>query len=223
MHMTDDIKELTGMTNSNGQQAPLSLYGKEAEEAGLWAISLKTVVHMVVNSCNHECLDMLQDFKSAGGYDVMRYAVLNGTSKHGKELIALIPLLTCCSTDLQDETTGSGSKLATNQQAFEVVEDLMLKYNPLVRAYKDEHNGQKPDFSREGAMQYLVNFSLKTAAKVRFTNGSTSEESRAQYDIESELLDCTLQLYSSHPNNYDILERKYNVSLSLFDRVSNIR
>jgi Beige/BEACH domain/PH domain associated with Beige/BEACH/WD domain, G-beta repeat len=220
MHMTDDIKELTGMTKSNGQQAPLSLYGKDAEEAGLWAIALKTVVHMVVNSCNHDCLDMLKDFQAAGGYDVFRFTVLNGTSKHGKELIALIPLLTCCSTDLQHDSSvgsssGSSSKLATNQQAFEVVEDLMLKYNPLVKAYHDEYHGQKPDFSKEGAMQDLVAFSLKTAANVRFKNGAKTEEARAQYDIESELLDCTLQLYSSHPNNYDILERKYNV-LSLF-------
>lgn len=217
MHMTDDVKELTGMSQSNSQQAPLSLYGKEAEEAGLWAIALKTVVNLVVFSCNHDCLDMLLDFKSAGGYDVLRHACLNGTSKHGKELVALIPLLTCCSSELQqDSTAPPGSKIATNQQAFEIVEDLMLKYNPLVKAYHDEHDGEKPDFLKEGAVEDLVKFSLQTASKVRFKGDATNEENaRAQYDIESELLDCTLQLYSSHPNNYDILERKYNV-LSLF-------
>ena len=217
MHMTDDIKELTGMSTSNAAQAPLSLYGQDAEKAGLWAIALKTVVNLVVFSCNHDCLEMLQDFKSAGGYDVLRYAVVNGTSKHGKDLIALIPLLTCCSTESQEEAIqGDGSKLATNQQAFDVVQDLMLKYNPLVKAYHDEHKGKRPDFSKEGAMQELVKYSLQTASKVRFTtNTEGREEPRPEFDVESELLDCTLQLYSSHPNNYDILERKHNV-LTLF-------
>jgi len=217
MHMTDDVKELTGLSKSNGQQAPLSLYGKEAEEAGLWAIALKTVVNLVVFSCNHECMDMFFDFNSAGGYDVLRYACLNGTSKHGKELISLIPLLTCCSSEWQRDTTAEpDSKRATNHQAFEIVEDLMLKYNPLVKAYHDQNDGKKPDFSQEGTMQELVKFSLQTASRVRFSGDPLpEEEARAQYDIESELLDCTLQLYSSHPDNYDILERQYNV-LTLF-------
>jgi hypothetical protein len=56
MHMTDDVKELTDC-HSRMYKAPLFFVsGKEAEEAGLWAIALKTAVVNLIFSCNHQCL-----------------------------------------------------------------------------------------------------------------------------------------------------------------------
>jgi hypothetical protein len=74
VHMTDDIKELCGMSAvSASASATLCLYGDAAEQAGLWVVALRTVVNLVVHSCNHQCLELLNDFNSAGGYHVLRH------------------------------------------------------------------------------------------------------------------------------------------------------
>jgi hypothetical protein len=68
-------------------------------------------------------------------------------------------------------------------------------------------------------MQDLVKFlTAETVYPVRRCEVTATEKKRyyqAQYDIESELLDCTSSVVPSHPNNYDILERKYNVLVLL--------
>jgi hypothetical protein len=105
VHMTDDIKELCSLANINNNNkdnntAPLGMYGAEAEEHGLWAISLSTVVYLVVNSCNHDCQELLKDFTLAKGNDVLRDAIVNSTSKHGKKLMELVPLLAGCKIEV---------------------------------------------------------------------------------------------------------------------------
>ena len=83
IHMTDDIKELCGKTSNTSQSTTnsLSLYGAEAEEHGLWAISLSTVIHLVVHSCRHDCRELLKDFQAAKGNQVLKGAIVESKSK----------------------------------------------------------------------------------------------------------------------------------------------
>ena len=237
VHMTDDIKELCGkvITNridgkDNDEEAtsgdnpssnsnPLSLYGTDAEAVGLWAISLSTVVNLVYYSCRHDCQELLNDFEAANGYQVVKAAILESKSMHGKKLMELLPMLATCqrtieSDDENKETTiesPKDSKLASNLTAFTIIEELSYEAVPMLKMYVEENDGKKPEITKdEQSIRDLASYSLQVAAKTRFS--SLSSESKKQndtskpFDIVTDLLLSALQLYSDHVKNYDVLE-----------------
>ena len=102
VHMTDDIKELCAMTAALPSNATSSsssnrcLYGRDAEEAGLWVVALRTVVYLVSNSCHYRCVELLKDYDGAGGYHVLSFAIANSNATHVKKLLELVTVLVCC-------------------------------------------------------------------------------------------------------------------------------
>lgn len=225
IHMTDDIKELCGLTsNSAAQSNPtntMSLYGAEAEEHGLWAISLSTVVHLVVNSCRHNCRELLKDFETAKGNQVLEGAILESKSSHGKKLMELVPLLAMCkASDEQedkDEITAmvdpDTHKLVGNPAAFAIMEELMYRSIPLLQSYMEEHD-QKPEIGTDQSIRELAEYSLQVAAKVRFSevdNTETESSTTPGFDLATDLLLACLNLYSEHSMNYDMLEARTRI------------
>ena len=256
-HMTDDIKELCGQTTttnnssssdngggdgggndsneksstgegSNSSNAS-SLYGTDAEAAGLWAISLSTVVHLVYYSCRHDCHELMNDFEAAKGYQVLKTAILQSKSMHGKKLMELLPLLATCqttttttatTTDITAATDKGGKentkiedlKLASNPAAFDIIEDLMYQVVPMLRMYVEENNGKKPEIGNEQSIRDLATYSLQVATKTRFNSSPSKKnnlvETSKHFDIVTDLLLSALQLYSEHVRNYDLLEKR---------------
>lgn len=259
VHMTDDIKELCGLTSSqtnnggdnragspsggsgnssmsnNNNGNSLSLYGAEAEEAGLWAISLSTVVHLVVYSCRHSCNELLKDFEAAKGNEVLLGAILESKSMHGKKLMELLPLLATCRSTDEAETESQEiasmadpdhAKLALNPSSFAVMEELMYRSVPILKTYAQDHGGNKPEISSEQSVRDLATYALKMARSTRFERdekeeGNSEEEHSSKkkavvdksttFDIATDLLLAALQLYSEHVRNYDLLEEKIHI------------
>lgn len=224
-HMVDDTKELVGMTDvSASSSSQVCLYGKEAERAGLWVVGLQTVVHLVTNSCNHHCLELLKDFESAGGYHVLLYSISNSSGVQTKKLLELVTFLACCKTDMtytpgeqhedldedDEEARNADAKLATNPAAFDVVEQLMVQNVPLLKEYDDSHGGERPQISTEASLKKLATFSMRTALHVRFDDGGDERPSQSS-ELAMELLVSTLQMYSDHARNYDIIEGRHNI------------
>lgn len=246
IHMTDDIKELTssnngrsnddsdGVSNKNGPS--LSLYGTDADAAGLWAISLSTVVHLVVQSCRHDSSDLLKDFNAANGNQVLRTAISESRSMHGKKLMELLPLLATCKSSEQDDKDSEEilsmadpdhTKLALNPAAFSVMDELMHSSIPMLQAYEEEF-GKRPDIAAddEQSVRDIAAFSLKVAIKNRFSDEcmqasepgergppcSSSKRSAVDssktFDVATDLLLSSLQLYSEHVRNYTLVEEQ---------------
>lgn len=240
VHMTEDIKELCRMfgnsqDNKSSTISSLSLQGTDAEKVGLWSIALTTVVSLVMYSCELGSSELLKDFVNvANGYDVIKYCILYSTSsKYVKDIMKLIPMLTCCRTTAEEImnteeqiSVQSTTKLVMNPSAFQIVSDLMReKFNPLLtELFKStdntDHQSLVENMNDEN-LYTLANFALQTAIKTRFNNTKETEENKdvnescnnkpESLDVISEILDITLQLYSDHPNNYNILENQYHV------------
>ena len=248
VHMTDDVKELCGMTAvSSPSSVTLCLYGQAAEAAGLWLVAIRTVVKLVVSSCQHQCLELLRDFDAAGGYHVLCYGIANAGPKHIPKMLELVTTLVCCKTDTstrrpQDTGEAGGDdmshtdgtvaseltmqndksslmeeiddcRLATNPNAFEIVEDLMVRSVPLLSAYVEANNGQRPSLETNDALRELSAFSIETARDI-LSNPDADDaglEGAEAFDLASELLVTTLQLYSDHAKNYTIIEPRYNI------------
>ncbi|KAG7347447.1 WD40 repeat-containing protein [Nitzschia inconspicua] len=226
IHMTDDIKELCGQTAGDGNRQTSdsnqsgnshTLYGTDAEAAGLWAISLSTVVHLVVNSCRHDCRELLKDFEAADGNQVLKRAIMESKSMYGKKLTELLPFLASCRTNEKGDTDSeeialmvdpNHNKMASNPAAFKIMEDLLYETNPMLRSYMSE-NGKKPDLSTEQAVREMSGYSLRTAVRDRFGASEGSNETGSDsktFDVATDLLLAALQLYSEHFRNYDVLE-----------------
>jgi hypothetical protein len=218
IHMTDDIKELCGLTASGdltnaSTSNALSLYGAEAEKEGLWAISLSTVIHLVVNSCRHNCKELLKDFEAAKGNEVLKGAILQSKSKHGKALMNLIPLLATCKVSDEQEARAeinriadpNGDNLAVNGAAFDMMEELMFKSLLFPQEYEKEHE-ERPKLDDVNAVKQLAEDSLKLSAKMRFSEETTTSASQQGFDVATDLLLACLQLYSEHALNFGILE-----------------
>ncbi|VEU36285.1 unnamed protein product [Pseudo-nitzschia multistriata] len=234
IHMTDDIKELCATkgdsenasvgehsVSSSSNNNFLSLYGSDAEEAGLWAISLSTVVNLVYYSCRHDCKELLNDFDSANGYQVLKGAILQSKSMHGKKLMELLPLLGTCqrSTAIEDkknnEIAGNpeDSKEGQNTSIFTIFEEIAYESVPLLKLYVEENDGLKPEITNdEKCLGDLTNYSLEVAKKCRFQSLESPLEIEAEtpksFDIVTDLLLSALQLYSDHVKNYDLLEEE---------------
>jgi hypothetical protein len=248
VHMTDDIKELCAMdgtgasstssSSNNNSSNNRCLYGKDAEEKGLWVVALRTVVHLVSNSCHYQCVELLKDYDSAGGYQVLEYAISNSSMKHVPKLLELVTALVCCkigatssampsrelsSQQQQDDEMLAGesndsidlaeSKVAMNTNAFEIMDELMLRSLKLILAYKAAHGGARPDFSSSSDFTAMSDFSVKYAWDLMKQSASSSDddaENDVGIDLTSELLVTTLQLYSDHAKNFDLIESEYH-------------
>lgn len=223
VHMTDDIKELCGITSSAASAAAANqnssgntlqshlLYGSQAEEAGLWVIAVRTLVHLVVESCQHACLELLHDFDAAGGYHVLCHVLTHSsTEQNAKDLLDLIPVLACCRTD-DTQPVVEKRKLATNPATFDIMEDIMIRYIPFLQQFEIKYGReQRPDVSTTESVRELANFSIQTAVLVRFGK-SQQLATPGKVDLALELLVTTLQMYSDHVDNYAILEAEHNV------------
>mmetsp|Transcript_31498 Transcript_31498/g.76019 ORF Transcript_31498/g.76019 Transcript_31498/m.76019 type:complete len:3637 (+) Transcript_31498:249-11159(+) len=218
IHMTDDIKELCGLTadgdltNASTSNA-LSLYGAEAEKEGLWAISLSTVIHLVVHSCRHNCKELMKDFEAAKGNEVLKGAILQSKSKYGKELMNLIPLLASCNVSEDQEDTAAAvpgqrttENLAVNTAAFDIMEELMFKSLPFLQEY-DEEFDERPNPTKK-PIKEMAEYTLNLSAKIRFTEEDVEEVASDEtgFDVATDLLLSSLQLYSEHAMNFGILE-----------------
>ena len=215
IHMTDDIKELCGVTAGGNltdasTSNPLSLYGADAEKEGLWAISLSTVIHLVANSCRHNCKELLKDFEAARGNDVLKNAILNSKSKHGKQLMSLIPLLVSSNTeeDTEAKRDPSDEGLASNFAAFEMIDILLIKSIPFVKKYTKKYS-ERPRPNDFEMIKKVSEYSLKLAIKTRYNieeDEEDEDEAPQAFDVASDLLLACLQLYSDHRLNFAVLE-----------------
>ena len=224
IHMTDDIKELCGKTTNAAQNSSnaLSLYGAEAEEHGLWAISLSTVIHLVVYSCRHNCRGLLKDFQAAKGNQVLKGAIVESKSKHGKKLMELVPLLATCRVTDEEENEGeinsiadpNHHKMAMNVAAFDIMQELMYRSIPFLREYEQEY-GKEPEITNEESIRDLAQFSLRVSAKLRFAgdhkNDSSESKSQESFDLPTDLLLACLNLYSEHVMNYQLVEERCHI------------
>jgi hypothetical protein len=238
VHMTDDIKELCGKVittridskddgdkeatsgdNTSSNSNPSSLYGTDAEAVGLWAISLSTVVHLVYYSCRHDCQELLNDFEAANGYQVVKAAILESKSMHGKKLLELLPMLATCQRTIESDDENKeitiespkDPKLASNLSAFTMIEELAYEAVPMLKMYVEENDGKKPEITTdEQSIRDLASYSLEVATKTRFSSPSSHSKKQSDtsksFDIVTDLLLSALQLYSDHVKNYDLLE-----------------
>ena len=214
LHMTDDIKELTGLTQAAGGTVPMCLTGHEAEKAGLWFIAFRTVVQLLSSSCRFNTIDLVKDFEAAGGYEVLKYAIDHSTTPHGGKLVALLPDLVCCPSRQPEENFDEANlKIAANVRPMLMQEDLLHRSNPLWEEFQEEHAGKAPNLDREGMLRRLAFLSLKKAARLH----ALSDEDRPkydhefQYDMPSALLHSTLQVFADHPDNYSIIEGRQHI------------
>eukprot|EP00804_Cyclotella_cryptica_P023828 CCRYP_019474-RC/>CCRYP_019474-RC protein AED:0.00 eAED:0.00 QI:520/1/1/1/1/1/2/4116/2642 len=235
VHMTDDIKELCAMTpvasasGGGGSANNRCLYGKDAERAGLWVVALRTVVHLVANSCYYQCVELLKDFDSAGGYHVLAYAIAGSGESHVPRLLELVTALVCCkigsespikggaeddnieSVESAESTDLAESKVAMNTNAFEIMDDLMMKSIPFLSAYKAKHEGRRPNFDALEDFPDMADFSIQYAWELLLKDNSQNVKKEDEVDLISELLVTTLQLYSDHAKNFDLIESEYHM------------
>lgn len=207
IHMTDDIKELCGIPTaaSSAPPIPRGLTTVEAEEHGLWAIAFETVVKLVAESCRFRTVELLKDFESVGGYDALLYAIQNSTEPHGRKLVELLSALACC----PNEQTDADEKFAMNIRVFDVFEYLLVNSNPLLLHLKSQHQDihlsvapRLPELSR-------------LAVELRVCP-QDELESPFSFDAASALLSATLQLFSDHSDNFEILEdRQHALTYSI--------
>lgn len=94
-HMTEDVKELCGLSPSSLSTSQSNcLQGNEAETYGLWYSSLAAIVNMVKEAAvQFENLDLLQDFESVGGYDVLKFAIDNSSYENREKILELQRIL----------------------------------------------------------------------------------------------------------------------------------
>jgi hypothetical protein len=227
VHMTDDIKELCGMTPVSASSMRTCLYGADAEEAGLWIVALKTVVILITCSCTYKCTELIKDFDEAGGYHVLCFAISNSTQAHVQKLLELLMFLVYCNTEGKEKQEGDededevdeemeddmmeNSKLATNVNALEIFDDLMVRSIPFITTYAEEHSGRRPTLTPEH-LKDLARFSVEASIKIRrpaYNREGSSAPSPV--DLSSELLVTTLQLYSDHAKNFSIVEPRYQI------------
>eukprot|EP00977_Amphora_coffeiformis_P013109 scaffold3364_cov161-Amphora_coffeaeformis.AAC.4 len=226
LHMTDDIKELTGMVaqSVNSQVATTTaaahgLLGADAEEVGLWLVAIKTVVHLVTSSVRFPTVDLVKDFDAAGGYAVLQYAIHHSTRQHGNRLIALLPTLACTPTEAG--WAEEDLKLALNARALIILEDLACRSNPLIRAYFRANGAAGkalPDPTDPVVLQQLAQLSLKTALELRNEGGEANTDAASQdmiaplaFDVSLAVLEATLQIFADHPENYTLLESRQHI------------
>jgi Beige/BEACH domain/PH domain associated with Beige/BEACH len=234
VHMTDDVKELSGMAASANATAsatvvPMGLVGHEAERSGLMVIALRTVITMVYESLRFETVDLVKDFEMAGGFDVFHYAVLHATGKNGKGLLELVPQLVCCPNEvlIEDDDGGDLRKLASNPRVFSMLADLMTRSNPLLLRKRLAISKELSEDDQEIELQRFIDqvlpedianlaaLSIRSSAKIhlQFEGDAMMVDHKlaVSYDLSYELFPIMLQLFAEHPNNYEILEERLHL------------
>jgi hypothetical protein len=106
------------------------------------------------------------------------------------------------------------NKVAMNTNAFEIVDDLMMGSVPLFASYKERHGGARPVFSyAAGSIQELTDFAVEYAWGTLLERQRTVRDGGpgGGVDLISELLVTTLQLYSDHAKNFDLIESEYHM------------
>lgn len=104
-------------------------------------------------------------------------------------------------------------KFASNVQAFEIVEDLMLRSIPFFKHYVESHDGRRVDFLNE-ELSYMAEFSVISSVesisnKMEIDPLKPDEFSSSDIDLPSELLVTSLQIYSDHGENFNEIESNY--------------
>ncbi|GFH62074.1 hypothetical protein CTEN210_18550 [Chaetoceros tenuissimus] len=94
-HMTEDMKELCGMSPSSLSTSQSNcLHGNEAEIYGLWYYSLAAIVNMVIEAAVRcENFELLREFESVGGYDVLKFAIDNSSYENREKILELQQML----------------------------------------------------------------------------------------------------------------------------------
>ena len=89
VHMTEDIKELCGMSQEVSMPAMKAssacLYGEAAEAVGLWEIAIQTIVKLLSCSCRFRN-DLIDDFEATGGHEVLQYALERSDGAHEEKI-----------------------------------------------------------------------------------------------------------------------------------------
>jgi len=114
---------------------------------------------------------------------------------------------------ITEEEDGIDAKIATNPRAFQIVEDLMKDSIQFLMVYARSNQGQKPPL--DNSLSSMAKLSVENAELIASTSGSEDSVSgsvpTSKVDLSSELLVTTLQLYSDHARNYEIIELRYNI------------
>ena len=230
LHMTDDVKELCGLVASTTATAsdassgppsssasappvPRALDPAGAERAGLWAIALETVVKLVAASCRFRTVELLKDFESVGGYEVLSYAIRHSTEPHGARLIELLSVLACC----PNEATDVDEKFATNIRVFDAMEQLLWTANPLL--VECRRQGRTLDLSSPPPLPELARLSIQirldppppSPPSPSSTDDDPDAAPSYHFDAASALLGAALQLFADHPDNYGVLEDRQHI------------
>ena len=232
IHMTDDVKELCGMSSSSLSTSQSNcLHGAEAETYGLWYYSLAAIVNMVKEASHCSCLELLTDFESAGGYHVLRFAIAKSTNENIQKMLQLVSKMLYCKITQDDEdtvtsgleysyshtefSTTDNSTMVSNPTAFEVIEDLMDHSIPLLSCYNAElGEGEKMHMNTNEDIQKLVDYSVdlsKQIAEMGYQDVDEDEDDLDRNIYGKEIVECTMQIYSDHPANFLIIEGEYNV------------
>lgn len=228
IHMTDDLKELCGMSNtSSGTLASYCLQGKAAEPHGLWWFALRAIVELVRESCKKNFYSLLKDFYTAGGYHVLCYAIANSSVKNMKKVLELAIMMVSCQTEeavelgLEDvslesssTTEVAGDHLASNPGAFAIIENLLYGSVPLLINHREKNNGANLviEIRENCALRELSKTSIELSMDILATKSENDKVDPLLNDLLScEILLSTMRLYSDHPLNYTIIEEKYDV------------
>jgi len=231
VHMTDDVKELCGMSSMSTSTTPTTscLFGKDAESHGLWLFSLTAIVSMVREACEFNCIALLRDFESAGGYQVLRHAIGHSSEANLKKLLGVAATMIYCNiecedddglsmassvvTDLYDDNhPRNETHLAINPDAFELIEDLMEHSMPLLARYGAElADGVKMEINTREHIRALAKYSLELSLLILEMGYQEDEEDMDRNLFGSEIVECTMQIYSDHPLNFSIIEGRYDV------------
>ena len=231
VHMTDDVKELCGMSSVSTAVTPNTscLFGADAESYGLWLFALTAIVTMVKEACEFDCVELLRDFESAGGYHVLRYAIGHSSEPNLKKFLRIAAIMIYCKIEpgAEDGTSIASSGLshlydedhrqnadclARNPDAFELVEDLMLHSVPMLACYGAElDDDAEMEINTRDDIRALAKYSLELSLQHFESEYEEDDEDLDRVLFGSEIVECAMQIYSDHPSNFSIIEGRYNV------------
>lgn len=228
VHMTDDAKELVGITSaldSPNNSMIDGLHGLDAEKHGLWIFAIAPIISLIKESCACGSRDLLNDFETAGGYHVLSYTLSHGGKKSLSQSLEFVSdLMTCEASenddlsfidpdyDLVGESTDnimeSSEMLVNNVEAFHVVVDAMKKSIPFLVQYSDSDNIAISIDDIRSACKLSVKMTEEILLEACPESISNIPDSNV---LSSEILLTLMKLYSSHPENFDIIEDRFEV------------
>eukprot|EP00979_Chaetoceros_neogracilis_P019030 scaffold11627_cov267-Chaetoceros_neogracile.AAC.5 len=231
VHMTDDVKELCGLSSVSTSVTPSTscLFGTDAESSGLWLFSLTAIVSMVREASEFSCVALLRDFEAAGGYHVLRHAIGHSSEGNLKKMLMVAATMIYCkiepgdddgisfassvATNLHDgDHEPDATRLVTNPAAFELIEDLMGHSIPLLACYGAElADGVKMKIDTRDDIKALAKYSLELSLQILEMGYREDEEDLDRNLFGTEIIECTMQIYSDHPSNFSIIEGRYDV------------